>query len=434
MKNNTDARAELSKTTTNGNKWFELDDETFVVDAHLETVKYDTFYKQLFSFAFGDAADIDALLGEMKFNPDTNRWEYENKSWTDNGAQNALFYYMDHQEIWEKTDRYFQTLLNGGLSAEQATWTSLMMALNIDGELTGNDWQDTAWPWYSSIQLERMDIDFSLTKKDGETGEAITDSETGFQVYYIDKVTNEDGTVSNVNMYCTFDAETKSYTFVTTPSTVWTKDGQLNIDYAMMKDIVYYLQEVTAPEGYELDTNVYIVMSEEDYKKLSDEERAELEGKFDKFLDLEKSEDGLSVSTDFVNVRIVPPAPDKPTPPTTPDEPNRDPDVDVPEPEVPLSNMPEEPFVRKTFPLRIHPRKLKLTTPRYLWAMFPGQATHLYSRLPQQLFAFAECFLPSWEKAIKKCKQNSYAEKLSAYGGAGIQKIPVLFCPYLEEY
>ena len=350
LKNNAEARVELSKTTTSGNEWFYIDGEKFIIDAHLETVKYDTFYKQLFSFAFGDAADIDALLGGMKFNSETNRWEYENKSWTDNGAQNALFYYMDHQEIWEKTDRYFQTLLNGGLSAEQATWTSLMMALNIDAERTGNDWQDTAWPWYSSIQLERMDIDFSLTKKDGETGETITDSETEFQVYYIDKVKNEDGTESSVNMYCTYDAETNSYTFVTTPSTVWTKGGELNIDYAMMKDIVYYLQEVTAPDGYERDTDVYIVMSEEDYNKLSDEERAELEGKFDKFLDLEKSEDGLSVSTDFVNVRIVPPTPDKPTPPTTPDEPDRpttpdEPDVDVPEPEVPLSNMPEEPFV-----------------------------------------------------------------------------------------
>ena len=370
LRNNASARVELSKTTTSGNKWFELNGENFVVDAHLETVKYDTFYKQLFSFAFGDAADIDALLGGMKFNSETNRWEYENDSWTDNGAQNALFYYMEHQEIWEKTDRYFQTLLNGGLSAEQATWTSLMMALNIDGELTGNDWQDTKWPWYSSIQLERMDIDFSLTKKDGETGEAITDSETGFQVYYIDKVKNEDGTESSVKMYCTYDAESNSYTFVTTPSTVWTKGGELNIDYAMMKDIVYYLQEVTAPDGYVLDPNVYIVMSEEDYNKLSDEERAELEGKFDKLLDLKKSEDGLSVKTDFVNVHIVS-QPEEPTPPPvpdrpTPDRPDRDPDVDVPEPEVPLADMPEEPFVdipEEDVPLADTPEEIEIDDP-----------------------------------------------------------------------
>lgn len=41
-----------------------------------------------------------------------------------------------------------------GLAAEQATWTSLMMALNIDGKMGGNGWQSTQWPWYSSIFLE----------------------------------------------------------------------------------------------------------------------------------------------------------------------------------------------------------------------------------------------------------------------------------------
>ena len=330
IKNNPSAQEQLTKTTTSGNKWFTLGGEKFVVDAHLETVKYDTFYKQLFSFAFGDEADIDAILKGAHFNTETNRWEYENNSWTDNGYQNALYYYMDHQEIWEKTDKYFQTLLSGGLSVDQATWTSLMMALNIDGELTGNDWQDTMWPWYSSIQLERMDIDFNLTKKDGETGETITSSETEFQVYYIDKVKNEDGTETDVKMYCTANTDDDgniSYTFVTTPSTIWTTGGELNIDYAMMKDIVYYLQEITAPEGYEVDTNVYIVMDEEDYNKLTDEDRAALEGTFDEFLNLDKSEDGLTVTTDFVNVKIVTnPDPDPtPTPDPTPD-PDPDPD------------------------------------------------------------------------------------------------------------
>lgn len=184
------------------------------------------------------------------------------------------------------------------------------MAVNIDGVLAGNGWQDTQWPWYSSIKLDRVDIDFNLTKKDGEAGETITSSETEFQVYYIDKVTNEDGTTSNVNMYCTYDKETNSYTFVTTPSTVWTENSELNISYAMMKDIVNYLQEMTAPVGYERDTNVYIVMSEEDYNKLSDEKKAELEGTFDNFLDMTVSSDGLRVSTDFVNVKVVTPPAD----------------------------------------------------------------------------------------------------------------------------
>ncbi len=336
--------------------------------------RYDNFYQALFSFAYGDKADIEKLLGEMT---ETNgRFEYDNDEWTDDGLKNALYYYMAHKEIWETTDKYFQELLKEGLTADQATWASFMMALNIDGELSGNGWQLTQWPWYNSIKLEQMDIDFSLTKTDGETGEAITDSETGFQVYYIDKVKSDDGTVSDVKMYCSYDAETNSYTFVPTESTVWTKDGKLDINYAMMKDIVYYLQETVAPEGYERDTNVYIIMNEEDYNAMSDEDKAAL-GKFDKFLETQKSEDGLKVSVEFTNAKVKiptttpeeptpPPTPEEPDRPTTPDEPDRDPDVDVPEPEVPLSDMPEEPFVsisEEDVPLADTPEEVEIDDP-----------------------------------------------------------------------
>lgn len=373
VKNNPDAKAELTKTETSGNKWFTLNGEKFVVDVHLEAEKYNRFYEMLFSFAYGNEEDLDEIL--TWFDPEDDCWK-TNTSWTFHGAQNALYYYMAHKEIWETTDKYFQELLKEGLTADQATWASFMMALNIDGELTGNDWQNTQWPWYNSIKLEQMDIDFSLTKTDGETGEAITDSETGFQVYYIDKVKSDDGTVSDVKMYCSYDAETNSYTFVPTESTVWTKDGKLDINYAMMKDIVYYLQETVAPEGYERDANVYIIMNEEDYNAMSDEDKAAL-GKFDKFLETQKSEDGLKVSVEFTNAKVKiptttpeeptpPPTPEEPDRPTTPDEPDRDPDVDVPEPEVPLSDMPEEPFVsisEEDVPLADTPEEVEIDDP-----------------------------------------------------------------------
>ena len=88
--------------------------------------------------------------------------------------------------------------------------------------------------WYNSIQLEQMDIDFSLTKTDKETGETITESPTDFNVYYIKEVKNEDGTTTPVNIYVTpvidEEGKTVSYTFSETASTLWTdENGQLNI-------------------------------------------------------------------------------------------------------------------------------------------------------------------------------------------------------------
>ncbi len=332
---NSEALAELSSTSTNRPWTFGGDKLSVSLGSDY---LYDNFYKNLLSFVYGDKVDIDEITGKLETDG------YENDSWTDDGREAALYYYMAHKEIWKQTNQYFKQLLSEGLTAQDAI--KFMMAVNIDGELTGNNWQDTVWPWYNSIELEQMDIDFSLTKKDGETGETITNSETGFQVYYIDKVTAEDGSVTSVNMYCSYDEDTQSYTFTSTPGTVWTQNGELKIDYAMMKDIVYYLQETVAPEGYEKDPNVYIVMNEDDYSKLSEEAKADIEGTFDKFLDLNVSSDGLSVSTDFVNIKIVT-TPDRPTPPPTPDpDPDPDPEeppVDVPDPDVPMVPPPEEP-------------------------------------------------------------------------------------------
>ena len=41
--------------------------------------------------------------------------------------------------------------------------------------------------------------------------------------------------------------KTLSYTITTT-------NGKLNIDYALLENMVYYLQEAVAPDGYDIDT------------------------------------------------------------------------------------------------------------------------------------------------------------------------------------
>ena len=299
------------------------------------------------------------------------------------GKDLALKYYMAHEEIWDKTESYFRKLLDNGLTAEQASWTSFMMAVNISGEWTGNKYQNTVWPWYNSIKLDQMDIDFSLTKTDtdgnviseriDENGNVVP-NETGFQVYYIDTVKDEDGTERKVSMYCTYDEATSSYTFVSTPSTVWTKDGKLNIncnnaniDYALMKDIVYYLEEIVAPQGYERDLTVYIITDDETkaaeaQEAWNDYFQPEVDRSFAWIgrLNEETGTEGeytnkngsISLNVKFVNAKEdpenPPETPDEPDEPDTPDEPDEPDTPDEPTPEIPdeptpLVDFPEEP-------------------------------------------------------------------------------------------
>ena len=114
--NNPQARADLSSTTGNAAALIGGSEMSESLGAGFN---YNNFYQSLFGFAFGDENGVVGItdengnpvsmtefLGNAKFNPETGFWEYGNKSWTDNGYQMALYYYMDHQEIWEKTDTY----------------------------------------------------------------------------------------------------------------------------------------------------------------------------------------------------------------------------------------------------------------------------------------------------------------------------------------
>ena len=48
-------------------------------------------------------------------------------------------------------------------------------------------------------------------------------------------------------------------------------NGTLNIDYALLEGVVYYLQEKAAPDGYKVDSNIYVICDEESYQQMTAE-------------------------------------------------------------------------------------------------------------------------------------------------------------------
>lgn len=341
------ARAHLSETDNeNSGKSWTFDGEKLGFDYGKEFL-YNNFYQNLLSFVFGDKADIDQATGGKKDQNADGSWGYENESWnTKQQYEKMLAEYMQHNEAWVQANNYFNQLLQAGVSAEAATWTSFMMAVNIDGQGTSNNWQSTLWSWYNSIQLEQRDEDLTINKTD-EDGQVITGSETGFQIWYKDEETQ-------TNMYCMFDEANNAFTFVSDPNaTVYTKDGVLDVEKALMKDILYYLQEVVPPEGFTQDTTIYIVCD----PTLVDVEKvlAETENEYGEVAKYLGSLGDGKLTVNFVNVRAPEETPDPtptptptpsespdPTPTPTPDIPD-EPDEPIDEPDVPLDPGPDEP-------------------------------------------------------------------------------------------
>lgn len=165
--------------------------------------------------------------------------------------------------------------------------------------LTGNGNEDHTYR-YDAEKLEQMDGEFTLVKVD-EYGNPITNSETSFLLWHINETIDpETSERVEVKMYCSYNHETNTYTFIPTESTIQTINGRLEILYAMMKDTVYYLQEVQAPTGYELDPSIHIIME----KKVWETEEESFRNQFHYLGEFTEDESGrIALDVKFVDVK-----------------------------------------------------------------------------------------------------------------------------------
>lgn len=305
---------------------------------------YNHFYKNVLSLKVDDSDKLE------KFKKDTG------VSWNSSGKELTIGDYMydklnSTEGAWDKANSYFNALLSSGLNEDEATWAAFALAVNLDGELANNNMQDKPLSWYASMVLHQADGTLDLTKTDKKTGEIIgDDAGEGQTSFYLWKYETDKETGEKDTMYCTYVEPTYTtnkdgeqvlekdgfycwvkydHTKDKLTYTVTTTNGKLNIDYALLENVVYYLQEAIAPDGYDTDPEIYVICDEESYKELEGTEvtnpatGATSKVTADSWLGSILG--GKTLSINFVNTATVPdpePTPDPdPVPPVDPDIP-----------------------------------------------------------------------------------------------------------------
>ena len=309
---------------------------------------YNHFYKNVLSLKVDDSDKLE------EFKKDTG------VSWNSSGKELTIGDYMydklnSTEGAWDKANSYFNALLSSGLNEDEATWAAFALAVNLDGELANNNIQNKPLSWYDSMVLHQTDGTLDLTKTDKKTGEIIgDDAGEGQTSFYLWKYETDKETGKKDTMYCTYVEPTYTtnkageqvlekdgfYCWVKyDPSkdkltyTVTTTNGKLNIDYALLENVVYYLQEAIAPDGYDTDPEIYVICDEESYKELEGTEVTNpATGATSKVTEsswLGSILGGKTLSINFMNTATVVPDPDpEPTPDPDP-VPPVDPDIPV---------------------------------------------------------------------------------------------------------
>ena len=252
---------------------------------------YNYFYKYVLNLKAGDPAELE------KFKNDVG------DKWKTNGNDLSIGDYMydklnSTEGAWDKANSYFNTLLSKGLTKDEATWAAFALAVNIDGNFGNDNIQNKPLDWYASMVLKQTDGNLKLQKVD-EQGNVIgadgkDENQTSFYLWYKDTETDKDGNQQDVTKYCVYTKP--QYETVTKPDgtteqklvkdgyygwvdydpenkkmdyTISTTNGTLNIDYALLEGMVYYMKEKVAPAGYDVDTKIHVLCDEATYQEMS---------------------------------------------------------------------------------------------------------------------------------------------------------------------
>ena len=252
---------------------------------------YNYFYKYVLNLKADDPAELEKFKNEV------------GGEWKTDGNDLSIGDYMydklnSTEGAWDKANSYFNTLLSKGLTKDEATWAAFALAVNIDGNLGNNNIQNKPLDWYASMVLKQTDGTLKLQKVD-EQGNVIgadgkDENQTSFYLWYKDTETDKDGKQQDVTKYCVYTKpqyETVTKSDGTTEQklvkdgyygwvdydpdnkkmdyTISTTNGTLNIDYALLEGMVYYMKEKVAPAGYDVDTKIHVLCDEATYQEMS---------------------------------------------------------------------------------------------------------------------------------------------------------------------
>lgn len=281
LEHNDEALKDLNKTGPKELHTISFDSPTY----------YNYFYKYVLNLKAGDPAELEKFKNEV------------GGEWKMKGNNLSIGDYMydklnSTEGAWDKANSYFNTLLSKGLTKDEATWAAFALAVNIDGNLGNNNIQNKPLDWYASMVLKQTDGTLKLQKVD-EQGNVIgadgkDENQTSFYLWYKDTETDKDGKQQDVTKYCVYTKP--QYETVTKPDgtteqklvkdgyygwvdydpenkkmdyTISTTNGTLNIDYALLEGMVYYMKEKVAPAGYDVDTKIHVLCDEATYQEMS---------------------------------------------------------------------------------------------------------------------------------------------------------------------
>ena len=208
-------------------------------ESELAAASYNNFYENLLNLYFGK---------------DQTRDQFQKSMNTATGTGYGVADYRD-SELYAKANEYFKSLGQVGITGEDAVGITFQILMGLNGPCMNNAYQMYDCSFGTQITLEQVDGGISVNKEDTD-GNRITSSETGYNLYYMTVENDKDVTY----YYKITDGVVTFTTDKNEAAVLMTTQGNLNVQYLLPN--TYYLTEIIAPDGYNINTEALQILVE----------------------------------------------------------------------------------------------------------------------------------------------------------------------------